>query len=422
MPKDTELYDRLDVTPDADEAAIKKAYRKMAMKYHPDKNPDDASASEKFKQVSEAYEILSDAEKRAAYDRYGMDAFKEGGPGGMGGGFGMNPEDIFASFFGGGGGFGGMRGGQQQGPKKTRDMLTALPVTLEELYLGTVKKMKVTRKVVCKPCQGSGSKTGKAQQCPTCHGQGVRVVLRQFGPGMISKQQVVCDQCEGEGTRVREQDKCVECRGERVVEDKKVLKVEIDKGAKDGQRLVFRGESDEAPGLKAGDLIFVLKVREHDRFERRGNNLFMEQEIPLTAALCGGEFVVKHLDSRELLISLSPGKVIIPDSVHELRNEGMPVAGRPYEHGSLFVKFRVLFPPTLPVKALDAIRTQLPPGLPVVTHTPDHVSVSLAPVESSRFESGDDDDGGHGHGNAYDEDEEEDDNDGHPHGVQCAQQ
>ncbi len=351
-----------------------------------------------------------------------MDAFKEGGPGGPGGFHGgMNPEDIFASFFGGGFGGGARGGGGGGGPKKTRDMVTALPVTLEELYGGAVKKMKVTRKVVCKPCTGSGSKTGKATQCGACHGQGVRVVLRQFGPGMISKQQMVCDQCEGEGTKVRDQDRCTECRGERVVEDKKVLKVEIDKGARDGQRLVFRGESDEAPGLKAGDLIFVLKQREHERFTRRGHHLFMEQELPLASALCGGEFSVPHLDGRVLLVTMAAGSVVVPDSVHEVRNEGMPVAGRTYEHGSLYIKFRVTFPATLNAKAVEALRAALPAGLPAVTKTPEHVPATMVPADESNFDE-DDDGHGHSHGNAYDEDDDEDGGEGHPQGVQCAQQ
>lgn len=193
----------------------------MAMKYHPDKNAGDEAASEKFKSVSEAYEILTDPEKREAYDRYGMDAFKEGGGGGRGG---FSPEDIFSSFFGGG--MGGM-GGRPRGPRKTRDIVTALPVTLEECCLGAVRKMKVTRKVLCKPCKGTGSKSGKASSCQACQGQGVRVVLRQIGPGMVTKQQVVCEQCRGQGETIKANDRCAECAGEKLKEETKVLKVEV---------------------------------------------------------------------------------------------------------------------------------------------------------------------------------------------------
>jgi len=395
----------------------------MAMKYHPDKNPDDAAASEKFKQCSEAYEILSDAEKRAAYDRYGLDALKEGGMGGHGG-FGMNPEDIFASFFGGG--FGGMRGGGGGGggPRKTRDMVTALPVTLEELYAGAVKKMKVTRKVVCTACAGSGAKSGKATRCAPCQGQGVRVVLRQFGPGMLTKQQVVCDQCRGEGEVVREQDKCGTCRGERVSESTKVLKVEIDKGARDGQRLTFRGESDEAPGMKAGDLIFVLKQKQHDVFERRGSHLFMEKEIPLASALCGGQFVVPHLDGRPLVVTLAAGDVVVPEAVKEVRNEGMPIAGRTYEHGSLFIKFTLAFPVSLTAAQVALVKQALTEALPAVVADAAHVPVTTVAASESRWENAQEEDergAGHGHGGDDDEDEDEDGH-GHGPGVQCAQQ
>jgi DnaJ family protein A protein 2 len=210
------------------------------------------------------------------------------------------------------------------------------------------------------------------------------------------------------------------------VEDKKVLKVEIDKGSRDGQRITFSGESDEAPGLKAGDLIFVLKQREHELFKRRGHHLIMEQELPLVNALCGGDFAVIHLDGRVLLVTLAPGSVIVPDSVHEVRNEGMPVAGRTYEHGSLYIKFRVSFPPSLPLKVVEALKAQLPSALPTVMRTPDHVPVSLTAADANRFgDDGDDDNHGHRGGNAYDEDDDDDDEDGgggHPHGVQCAQQ
>jgi len=417
MARHTELYERLEIAQDADEAAIKKAYRKLAMKFHPDKNAGDASAAEKFKEISEAYEILSDGEKRAAYDRFGMDAFKEGGAHGSRGGFGVSPEDLFASFFGGFGGMGGGGGGRARGPRKTRDIVTALPVTLEECFVGAVRKMKVTRKVLCKGCKGSGSKTGRAATCTACQGQGVRVVLRQIGPGMITKQQMVCDQCRGEGETVRAQDRCSECAGERLKEEQKVLKVEIDKGARDGQKIVFRGESDEAPGAQAGDLIFVLKEREHATFVRKGPHLFMKKEVPLAAALCGLEFLVPHLDGRTLLVATGPGDVIAPGVLKEVRNEGMPLAGRPYEHGALYIEFDVAFPEHLGPDAVRALRAalgaehDLPPVDPAAKVDAAPVSLLPADPEHIAFDEGRPQ-GAH---------EASDDEEG-PQGVQCAQQ
>eukprot|EP01128_Nolandella_sp_AFSM9_P010981 TRINITY_DN76_c0_g1_i1.p1 TRINITY_DN76_c0_g1~~TRINITY_DN76_c0_g1_i1.p1 ORF type:complete len:470 (-),score=118.14 TRINITY_DN76_c0_g1_i1:162-1571(-) len=410
MVKETELYDRLAVQPDASEGQIKKAYRKMAMKYHPDKNAGDPEAEEKFKSCSEAYEILSDEEKRTMYDRVGLKGMKEGGGG-------MDPNDIFSSFFGGGfGGFGG-GGGRSRGPRKTRDVVMALQLTLEELYNGVTKSMRVTRKTLCKKCKGSGSKSGKSTTCPTCQGSGVRTVLRQFGPGMMARQQVACDRCE-EGEIVTPGDRCLECHGAKLVESKKILKVEIDKGTKEDKKIVFRGESDEAPGYVAGDVVFVVKEKKHAVFERHGIHLVMEKTIPLVSALCGFSFTVKHLDERVIHVSHPAGQVIKPDSLKELVNEGFPIFTRTYEHGSLFIKFNVTFPDTVAPKALTALRANLPDALAPAKKTEAMQSSVLQDTDISRLKNQGSASGGYG--NAY-EDSDSDDG-GRDGGVQCAQQ
>jgi len=230
MVKETEYYDRLGVPPDASAGAIKKAFRKLAIQYHPDKNQGNQDASEKFKELSEAYEILSDDEKRAKYDQFGKDAFKEGG--------GMNAEDIFSSFFGGGFGFPGFRE-QQRGPKKTKDSVHPLGVSLEDIYNGASKKMKVTRKIICKSCKGTGSISGQKHMCTVCNGQGRRVIVRQIGPGMITKQQMLCDECRGEGETIPSRDRCKTCSGAKVTEEEKIIKVDIDKGVKEGKKNSF---------------------------------------------------------------------------------------------------------------------------------------------------------------------------------------
>jgi len=185
----------------------------MAMKYHPDKNDGDPEAAEKFKACSEAYEILSDEQKRATYDKYGKEAFKEGS--GVGG---MSTEDIFSHFFGSGFGFSSRA---NRGPKKTKDMVKDLPVTLEDLYNGITKKMKITKNVVCSQCEGTGAASKKSFICQACGGSGVRVIVRQFGLGMITKQQVRCDECNGEGEAIPYKDRCKICSGQKVKEEKK---------------------------------------------------------------------------------------------------------------------------------------------------------------------------------------------------------
>jgi len=388
----------------------------MAMKYHPDKNDGDPEAAEKFKACSEAYEVLSDEEKRATYDKFGKDAFKDGGHGGM------NAEDIFSQFFGGGfGGFGGsgFGGGTRanRGPKKTKDILRELPVTLEELFNGSTKKMKVTKNVVCSGCEGTGAMSKKRFSCQACGGSGVRVLIRQFGPGMISKQQVRCDECGGEGESIPHKDKCKLCAGQKVKEDKKIIDVEIDKGTQDGKKVVLRGEAHEAPGMLPGDLIFVIKEQPHKIFQRDGVHLFMEKEVPLVNALTGFQFIVNHLDGRKILVKTLPGDIIKHMDAREIRNEGMPVFSRPYEHGNLYIKFKVKFPTKLSAPQIEKLRTCLPDLVPPPTEI-DLETATMTDVDEDNLKQ--DRYKGHPSGNAYDESDEEEGHGGG--GVQCAQQ
>jgi len=406
MPKETELYDLLNITPDASDADIKKAFRKMAMKYHPDKNPDDPEAAEKFKEASAAYEILSDPEKRSKYDKFGKDAFKDGG-------MGMNAEDIFSSFFGfGGSPFGFSRA--QRGPRKTKDMITALAVSLEDLYNGTTKRMKVTRKVLCKDCNATGSASGKSTTCQTCSGTGRRVIVRQFGPGMITKQEALCDQCQGQGEVISPKDKCKKCAGRKVNEEKKFVDVEIDKGMKEGKKITFRGDADEAPGCVAGDLIFVIKENDHPLFKRDGVHLFIEKEIPLANALTGYQFIINHLDGRKILIKTPQGDILKPGDTREVRNEGMPVYSRPYEKGNLYVKFKIIFPEKLTSNQVGDIRKGLPGYVPP-QKAADAEEALLAPVDPHSAAQ----EGYSTHQAAYESDS---DGDNGTQGVQCSQQ
>lgn len=373
------------------------------MKYHPDKN-SSPEAVEKFKQISEAYEVLSDQSKRDKYDKFGMDALKEGGMGGV------SPEDIFSSFFGG---FGGRT---ERGPRKTKDKVTVLNLSLQDLYAGITKKMKVTRKVVCQTCEGKGTASkSAAHQCSGCKGTGIKVVVQQMGPGYYSQQQGTCPDCKGAGEVIPAKDRCKTCSGEKVVESQKIINVEIDPGSKEGKKVILRGEADELPGLQAGDLIFVVKEKPHDLFKRDGVHLIMEKEIPLINALTGTHFAITHLDGRKIHIRTEAGDIIKPGDVREIPNEGMPVPTRPYERGNLYVKFSVKFPEKLSQKQVQGLLGSLPEGLPSIPHDPEAEKSTLKPVDPSKLNQNAYT--SHGGGEAYDEDEREG-----ARSVQCSQQ
>ena len=277
------------------------------MKYHPDKNPN---AGERFKEISHAYEVLSDEQKRNIYDQYGEEGLSGEGPG-MGAG---SAEELFAQFFGGGlgGGIFGDRGASQpRGPRKGRDLVHALKVTLEDLYKGKVSKLALQKTVLCPKCKGKGGKEGSIKTCKGCNGTGQKIVMRQMGP-MIQRFQALCPDCNGEGEIIPAKDKCKECHGKKVTNERKVLNVHVDKGMQEGQRITFTGEADQAPNTIPGDVIFVIETKEHDRFQRKGDDLFYHAKIDLLTALAGGQIAVEHLDERVLLVNILPGEVIKP--------------------------------------------------------------------------------------------------------------
>ena len=303
-----------------------------------------------------AYDVLSDPEKREIYDRFGEEGLKEG----AGAGGGVNPFDIFESFFGGGG-MGGGRG--QRGPKKGDDVQHALVLKLEDLYKGITKKLSLTRNVICPKCDGSGTKSGKNTTCSSCRGQGVKVVLRQLGPGMVQQMQVPCSDCKGTGQVVDPSDRCPVCRGDKVVQDKKVLEVVVEPGTEHGKKIVFRGEADEAPGTVPGDIVFVVQMKEHATFRRKGPDLYVEQAVSLVDALTGAPMFVKHLDGRVLKLKQAAGAIARPKTFFKVPDEGMPVPGSPFEKGSLFFRFNVQFPADgeLNADVLAALEKALPP-------------------------------------------------------------
>lgn len=371
-PVDNEgLYKALGVAKDADENEIKKAYKKLALRHHPDKGGD----VEKFKEISSAAEILCDPEKRKAYDKYGL-AGLEGQ-----GGEGHSADDIFSMFFGGG----GRRG--PSGPQKGEDIVHQIKASLEDLYNGKTTRLAINRNKLCEACEGRGGKVGAERDCSDCNGRGVRVQLRQIGPGMVQQMQSACPACKGEGKIMNEKDKCQSCKGKKTYKDRKVLEVMIEKGMKNGQKIRFSGEADELPGTIPGDVIFVIQEKEHDTFKRKGADLVATLSLQLTEALCGFTKTITHLDGRVLRIDSQPGRIIKPDSVHMIQGEGMPYHGNPFTKGRLFVLFRVEFPSALPPQTVRSLVACLPPK-PEIMLSGEEEECSFSEVDISQFGQG----------------------------------
>ncbi|KAL3530300.1 hypothetical protein ACH5RR_009622 [Cinchona calisaya] len=345
----TKYYGILGLQKNASQDDLKKAYRKAAIKNHPDKGGDP----EKFKEIAQAYEVLSDPKKREIYDQYGEDALKEG----MGGGEDMHdPFDIFKTLFGERDTFGG-RGRRQ---RRGEDVVHPLKASLEDLYSGTAKKLSLSRKIICSKCSGKGSKSGASMKCSGCQGTGVRVSIRQIGP-MIQQMQHPCNDCKGTGERINDRDRCPQCKGEKVVPDKKVLEVVVEKGMQNGQKITFPGEADQAPDTVTGDIVFVVQQKEHPKFKRKHDDLFVEHTLSLTEALCGFQFILTHLDGRQLLIKSKPGEVIKPDQFKAIDDEGMPMYQKSFMRGKLYIHFTVEFPSSLSPEQVKALEGVLPP-------------------------------------------------------------
>lgn len=414
MVKETEFYDRLGVAPDASIEQIKKAYRKMAMKLHPDRNPGDKTAEEKFKALGEAYDALSDEKKRKLYDRYGKKGLEEGG-------FQQrSANDIFSQFFGPGFSFFGGDDDDESGPRRGEDSVNPLNVTLEDLYNGKKSHVAITRNIICSECHGSGCKSGKSsKKCPTCDGRGIRIITKQMGP-MIQRMQMACDKCRGTGEIIDEKDKCHKCNGRHVVSDRKILEIVVEPGMRDNQRITFAGESDQAPDMEPGDVIFVIRTKEHDKFKRSGDDLIMQKSITLVEALTGFEFTFEHLDKTKVTVKSAPEQVVKPGDVMSIPEKGMPIYGRPFSWGRMLVKFNVIFPLFSEVKPkLDQIRACLP-----APAKSEDTSMSDSKTETVVLETYDPNAGRQQ--NAYRQAYEEDgsDDEGHPGAqrVQCAQQ
>lgn len=342
MAQKRDYYEVLDVSKTASPEEIKKAYRKKAIQYHPDKNPDNKEAEEKFKEAAEAYEVLSDENKRAQYDRFGHAA-----PGGFGGhsGGGFSMDDIFSQFgdiFGGfGGGFGGSRGGGQR-VNRGSDLRVRVKLTLKEVLEGVEKKIKVNKYVSCSHCSGTGADNGTAYEtCSTCKGSGstIRVVNTILGQ---MQTQAACTACGGEGKKITK--KCSHCNGEGVLREDEVISINIPAGVAEGMQLSMSGKGNAARhGGIPGDLLIVVEEEPHPELFRDGNDVVYNLLLSVSTAAIGGSVVVPTIDGK-VKVTIEPGTQ--PGKVLRLKNKGLPSVNR-YGTGDLLINISVYIPEKL---------------------------------------------------------------------------
>lgn len=293
----------------------------------------------------------------------------------------------------------------RRGPPKGEPIGFALGVTLEQLYKGTKKKIKVNKKVICSSCDGKGSeKVDAVKRCQGCGGRGIRLIQRQMGFSIV-QMQAECDECGGKGETIDPKFICKECRGKKVISDTKVLEVEVDKGMYDGQKITFAEEGDQVPGIIPGDVIVIIKEKESDsKFVRRGDDLIYEAEIELIEALTGFEFMITHLDGRQLLVKSGKNEITKENDIKVISSEGMPVHKNPFQKGSLFVHFTINWPKSgsITEQNLKLLQEVFPKKSSVGKLPEEYESVSLEEYDENRHEQQED----HRRHEAYEEQEE----------------
>ena len=335
----TSFYKVLGVEKTATKDEIRKAYRTLIRTKHPDKGGD----KDEFQKIQLAYDTLSDENKRKVYDDYGEEGLKEG--------MTEEPTSIFDIFNG---------GGQKKARRRTKSVLQAMEVSLEDIFVGKEKYLEIKRYRICKKCKGNGSKDPNANtKCTSCNGRGVKMVVQRMGNTILQSQQG-CPECRGEGYVIKNEDKCTACNGQKVTQESKTLKILLDKGAPDGKRYTFEGESDEMPGYDPGDVIIEIRIKKHDKFERTGADLTMTADISLLEALTGFQLLITHLDGRKVLITSKKGEIIKPGMMKTVKECGMPFYDHPTRFGNLYIKFNVKFPKSLKDEQKSAIKQLFP--------------------------------------------------------------
>ena len=352
-----DYYEVLGVSRDADDATLKKAYRQLAKKYHPDMNPGDAEAERKFKEASEAYAVLSDPDKRRQYDQFGHAAFEGGGAGGAGGfgGFDFSGADfsdifgdIFGDFFGG-----GRRGGRtNNGPMKGMNIRKGIRITFEEAVFGCEKEIDIILKDPCEKCHGTGAKPGTSPEtCPRCGGKGQVVYTSQSFFGTVQNVQT-CPDCHGSGTIIK--DKCPDCAGTGYVSNKKTIQVSIPAGIDNGQSVGIRDKGEPGTnGGPRGDLLVEVTVSRHPIFQRQDMNIFSTAPISFAQAALGGDVRIKTVDG-EVVYTVKPGTKT--DTKVRLRGKGVPSVRNPKVRGDQYVTLVIQTPEKLSQEAKEALK------------------------------------------------------------------
>jgi molecular chaperone DnaJ len=357
-----DYYEVLSVTRTASDDDIKKAYRRLALQFHPDRN-QAPEAIERFKEATEAYQVLSDAEKRTAYDRYGHAAFERGGGAGtvdFSNFVGLSIEDLFESFFG----TPGQRGARQR-VQRGQDLRYDLHLTLEEAVFGTSKEISLTKHATCARCTGNGMEPGsQPTKCTRCEGSGEIRRMQQSIFGQFVNV-TLCDRCNGEGSVIS--DPCVECHGQGVVRAKTTVQVDVPQGADEGIQLRLTGQGEPAPrGGAPGHLYVVLHVQPHRFFKRQGNDLLLEMPINIAQAALGDEFTIPTLDGKEISLKIPAGTQ--SGRIIRLRGEGVPFL-REHGRGDLQVHVKVRTPVDLTEEQKKLLR-QLGATFGSSTNTP----------------------------------------------------
>ncbi|KAI9836781.1 MAG: hypothetical protein M1819_000946 [Sarea resinae] len=368
----------LGIDKSASERDIKKAYRTLSKKYHPDKNPGDESAHQRFVEIAEAYDALSDEETRKIYDQYGHDGVTQHKQGGGPGGQHHDPFDLFSRFFGGGGHFGHGSPGQRRGP----DMELRAAIPLRDFYTGATHDLGYEKQMICEKCEGSGSADGKVDTCQQCGGHGRVLQKHMLAPGIFQQVQTSCDACGGKGKTIRH--KCSVCGGERIVRRPNTVTVDIEPGMPKGQRLTFENEADDHPDHVAGDLHVVIledepRLGDSDDtrtdgtfFRRKGDDLFWREVLSLREAWLGDwTRNLTHLDGHTVQLSRKRGEVVQPNAVEVIKDEGMPLwredrshhdQDHAETHGRLVVEYVVVLPDKMDkgiVKEFEAVWAKL---------------------------------------------------------------
>jgi DnaJ family protein A protein 2 len=350
----TSYYDLLEVSKTATKEELAKAYKKMALKWHPDRNLDNKEyAEEMFKKVGSAYEALKDDNKREIYDRFGEEGLKNGS--GMAEG-GFNPFEMFSSMFGGG--MPGMPGMGRGGPRndENKPIVHEVICSLREVYVGAKRHENIERIVFCNPCDGTGFKDKNVHPCSTCNGKGVQVMIHQIGPGMVQQSTRSCSACKGTGNDVAHAH-CEKCNGQKKYKESIKIEVDIKKGTKkQSQPFILRGKGNQTGPNTFGDLAIIFNVHDDQVYSRKGNDLYRKVDISLRKALLGFKLTLDHIDGKKIVVESS--NIISPNSVKKIPKLGFMDTGSGL-YGDYYIEFNIIFPERYNSKQRQALELVL---------------------------------------------------------------